>query len=140
MILVYDVGYGRFKSVSEFLGSLLSRNVSVVVDVRAFPRSKIQGFCKGDLERALKESGLEYLWMGRELGGFRKITYSEYANSEEFESSLKRLIELAKVKRTCIMCLEKRRDGCHRRFIVARLEERGFRVEDLVDGGIKKHA
>jgi len=134
MLLIYDVGYGRFKNVGDLIKLLKERDVQVLVDIRAFPRSKIPGFNRENLCRCLRDNGLDYVWLGDKLGGYRKGGYEKFMESEIFKDGLEELIQLAMRRTVCIMCLEKKRSGCHRRFIVTKLKERGFEVKDLVEG------
>lgn len=132
--MVYDVGYGAFKYIDDFLKLLKARSVEVVVDLRAFPRSKIRGFSRDELKGELEKNGLEYVWLGDKLGGFRKRGYEEYMREEGFREGLRILSTIARDKMVCLMCLERNRRFCHRRFIVEALRKMGFEVKDLVKG------
>lgn len=131
---MYDVGYGAFKSIDDFLKLLRARNVEVVVDVRTFPRSKIKGFSRDELKEGLEKSGLEYVWLGDKLGGFKRGGYESYMKKEGFRRGLEVLSTIARDKKVCLMCLERDRRFCHRRFIVEVLRGMGFEVKDLVRG------
>lgn len=133
-MLVYDVGYGSFRRVDDFVRLLRLRGVEVVVDVRAFPRSRIPGFGGDELSRVLAVNGVEYVWLGDRLGGFRRGGYESYVGSSAFMDGFNRLVEIASKRRVCLLCLERDRRYCHRRFIVERLERLGFTVRDLVRG------
>lgn len=113
---------------------LKAKGVQVVVDVRAFPRSRIKGFSFDELEGELNRSGVDYIWLGKELGGFRKKGYENYVKKESFRRGLEVLSIIARDKITCLMCLERDRKFCHRRFIVEELRKMGFDVKDLVGG------
>ncbi|MEM0240167.1 MAG: DUF488 domain-containing protein, partial [Candidatus Nezhaarchaeales archaeon] len=106
----------------------------VVVDVRAFPRSRIKGFSCDELKRELEKNGLEYVWLGDKLGGFRRGGYERYTKEEGFKRGLEILSIIARDKKVCLMCLERDRRFCHRRFIVEELRSVGFEVKDLVRG------
>lgn len=47
----------------------------------------------------------------------------------------KRLLEIAKQKKVCIMCLEPNPKYCHRRYISAHLEEKGVKVMHILKKG-----
>ena len=48
--------------------------------------------------------------------------------TEQFKDSMKRLLETAKQKKACIMCLEPNPKYCHRRYISAYLERKRVKV------------
>jgi len=131
-LLLYDVGYGAFKRFEELLKMLKTRGIEVLVDLRAFPRSRIKGFNREELEEELKKNGVEYLWLGDRLGGFRRGGYGEYAQSNGFREGIEILLSVARDKKVCLMCLERDRRFCHRRFIVEALKVYGVEVRDLV--------
>jgi len=83
----------------------------------------------------LPQSGVEYLWLGKELGGYRSGGYQRHMKTKLFKDGIKRLLEIAAKKRTCIMCMESNPRYCHRRFISAHLKTRGVRVIHIVAPG-----
>jgi uncharacterized protein (DUF488 family) len=131
-LLLYDVGYGAFKRLEELLEVLRARRVEVLVDLRAFPKSRIKGFNREELEEGLKRNGMKYLWLGDKLGGFRREGYEKYMKSDNFREGIETLLSIARDKRVCLMCLERDRRFCHRRFIIRALKELGVEVRDLV--------
>jgi len=131
-LLLYDVGYGSFRCLEKLLEMLKAKGVEVLVDVRAFPRSKIKGFNREELEEELKKNGMEYMWLGDKLGGFRSEGYGKHVQSDDFREGVEVLLSVARNKRVCLMCLERDRRFCHRRFIVEALRKLGVEVRDLV--------
>ena len=130
-LLLYDVGYGSFKRLEELLKVLKAKGVEVLVDLRAFPRSRIKGFNREELEEELKRNGVKYLWLGDKLGGFRREGYEKYVQSNGFREGMEILLSVARDKVVCLMCLERDRRFCHRRFIVEALKGLGVEVRDL---------
>ena len=52
---------------------LEAAGVRVLVDVRAFPRSRRHPqFDRKAIENALRDTPIQYVWEGRDLGGFRE--------------------------------------------------------------------
>ena len=135
LLLVYDVGYGALKNVDTLIELLKSKGVEVVVDVRAFPKSKKPGFSGDELKGILEVNGIKYVWLGDRLGGYRSEGYERYMESDAFKSGMKLLLDVVSKKKACLLCLEKRRRYCHRRFIVNELKKLGFEVRDLVEDG-----
>lgn len=131
-LLLYDVGYGALKRLEELFTLLKTKGVKVLVDLRAFPKSRIKGFNREELEEELRRNGVKYLWLGDKLGGFRKGGYEKYLQSDGFREGIEALLSVARNEGVCLMCLERDRRFCHRRFIVEALKEVGIEVRDLV--------
>ncbi|RLF21971.1 MAG: DUF488 domain-containing protein [Thermoprotei archaeon] len=128
---IWTIGYGG-RGVEDFINKLKENGIDVVVDVRRWPTSKVIEYRRENLKRILKEHGIEYVWLGEELGGYRRGGYERYMQSESFKKGIERLMKLAHDHRVCIMCLERSPRGCHRRFIAKRLEELGVEVCHIV--------
>ena len=130
---IYTVGTSN-RSLEEFLEILRHWSMGQVVDVRRFPTSSRFPWFKGEnLARVLAEKGLEYIPMGKELGGYRKGGYEAYTWTESFKRALDHLERLALQKPTVIICAEVLPWKCHRLFISRALEERGWRVIHLLN-------
>lgn len=85
------------------------------------------------MEEKLKKAGISYIWLGKELGGYRKGGYEEYTKTLEFKEGLNKLIRFAMGRRSAIMCAELLWFRCHRRFISRALHEFGFDVIHIID-------
>jgi uncharacterized protein (DUF488 family) len=114
---------------------LEEHGIEVLVDVRRFPTSKVEHFKRETMEQWLSERGIEYVWLGEELGGYRHGGYEAYMETEEFKEGMKRLLEIARQKRACVMCMEPNPKYCHRRFISAHLEREGAKVIHIITKG-----
>ncbi|GAB4387302.1 MAG: DUF488 domain-containing protein [Thermodesulfovibrionales bacterium] len=134
MRLIYTIGTSR-RSQEDFVETLLSYGVERVVDVRSFPQSRIPWFSMDALRTLAEENGLGYLWMGRELGGFRKGGYEAYAATDAFMEAVGRLEALASEKTSVVLCSERFPWKCHRRWIARELQRRGWRVEHILEKG-----
>jgi uncharacterized protein (DUF488 family) len=71
---VWTIGHSN-RPIETFLELLKEHNIEVLVDVRSFPTSKIEHFKREEIERWLPEKGIEYVWLGKELGGYRQGGY-----------------------------------------------------------------
>ena len=131
---VWTIGHSN-RSVEAFLELLREHSIQVLADIRSFPTSKIEHFKREEMERWLPENGIEYIWLGKELGGYRKGGYKRHMRTKLFREGIKKLLEIAKQKRTCIMCMEKNPKYCHRRFISAYLERKGVEVIHIIEKG-----
>ena len=132
--VVYTLGTST-RTLEEFIALLRHLGVKVVVDVRRFPTSRFEHFKKEELASSLPEAGIDYCHLGGELGGYRRGGYQAFLASEEFKQGLKKLEEIAKERRTAIVCAERLPWRCHRRFIGGELERRGWQVMHVIDEG-----
>ena len=130
---VYTVGHST-RSVEEFVSLLKEHQIEAVVDVRRFPRSRRNPqFNRERLEEILPREGIEYRWLGEELGGYRPGGYRAYIGTDGFERGIKLLEDLARRHRTAVMCAEKLWFRCHRRFIADRLSKQGWEVWHIIE-------
>jgi len=68
------VGHGT-RTFGELLDVLAAAAVQRVVDVRSYPQSRrFPWFGRQRLDANLERAGIAYVWMGRELGGKRRVT------------------------------------------------------------------
>jgi uncharacterized protein (DUF488 family) len=130
--LIYTLGTST-RSPEEFIGLLLSRGVKVVVDVRKFPSSRFEHFHQEKIARLLNEAGIDYVYMGKELGGYRRGGYQKFTTTAEFRLGLEKLEKIARQKSAAIICAERFPWRCHRRFIALELEKRGWQVNHIID-------
>jgi uncharacterized protein (DUF488 family) len=118
-----------------FLEMLKEHKIEALVDVRRFPTSKVDHFKREAMEQWLPEQGIEYVWLGEELGGYRHGGYKAYTRTESFREGIRKLSEIARRKRTCIMCMEPNPKYCHLRFISAYLESKDTEVIHIIAKG-----
>lgn len=130
--VIYTLGTSD-RSAEEFLRLLRGFGIQVVVDVRRFPSSRYEHFRGEELERLVEGGGMSYVYLGRELGGYRKVGYEYYVGSEGFREGLGRLQRLARGRRVAVLCAERLPWRCHRRFIARELEREGFTVVHVID-------
>ncbi|WP_141266795.1 DUF488 family protein [Thermodesulfovibrio sp. Kuro-1] len=131
--LIYTIGTSN-RSIDEFIEILKSFHIKAVVDVRSFPKSnKFPHFNSDTLAEALEKEGFHYIYLGKELGGFRKGGYDNYMKTENFKKGIAKLEEIAKEELSAFFCAEKLFFRCHRRFISEKLTERGWRVLHIVE-------
>jgi len=129
--VIYTIGSAD-RSQDDFLKTLKDYGIKTLVDVRRFPTSKYERFKKENLDIILFSSEIEYVYMGKELGGFRKGGYEAYVKTKEYKEALKSLQKVATKSPAVIMCCEKLPAGCHRRYISQNLKKLGWKVVDIV--------
>ena len=137
--------------LDRFLALLARHGVEALVDIRRFPGSrKHPHFNRDSLAAALPKSGVEYHWlealggrrhkqrdespnMGLGNEGFRN--YADYMLTDEFRGGVEKLLEVARRKRTAIMCAEGLFWQCHRRLVSDFLVAKGVAVQHIMPSG-----
>ena len=134
-------------TVERLLSLLELHGVQVLVDVRSQPYSRFATqFNREQLIPHVTEAGLQYLFMGEELGGRqlgriistdkRLEAYEQVAASTNFRRGIERLLTGAQTYRIALLCAEEDPTECHRRVWVTRaLLEAGAEVAHLRGGG-----
>ena len=130
--LIYTLGTST-RSSKEFIELLSSHGVGVVVDVRRFPSSRFEHFRREKLASYLSNVGIDYVYMGGELGGYRRGGYQDFTTTSEFQLGLKKLENVAEKRKAAIICAERFPWRCHRRFIALELEKQGWQVNHIID-------
>jgi len=159
MIKFYTVGHSTRK-IEDFVSILKTHHIEVLADVRAFPVStRNPHFNQDILESSLIQECIEYIWSGKELGGYRKRSngrgekspnkgwktegfriYADYMMSDNFKMALDQLTSLAKKRTVACMCAEKFYWRCHRRLISDYLVSLGHEVWHIIESdSIRKH-
>ena len=79
---LYTIGHST-RTTAELVEMLKQNGVATLVDVRTIPKSRTNPqFNKDTLEDELpSQHGLQYVWMGKELGGLRKRDKSSELNA-----------------------------------------------------------
>jgi uncharacterized protein (DUF488 family) len=147
--VLYTIGHSNH-SLEAFLALLKRHGIQTVADVRSQPYSRLPHFQKEELERALKADGIDYVFLGRELGARRAETecyengqaqYDRIAATKSFLDALDRLVAEARRSRVAMMCAEKEPLDCHRTILICRhLRRSGLAIRHiLADGGGEEH-
>jgi len=126
----FTIGYGGLNSFDELKDILESNRITMLIDIRSKPYSR--KWRKTDVswnKKALQEyfSG-RYIHM-EEMGGlgYEPNEYERWFKIAE--NRINEIIELSKIHKVALMCVEKDPNKCHRKLFAARaLEERGFSV------------
>jgi uncharacterized protein (DUF488 family) len=135
----------------RFATLLRDAGVTALADVRSAPYSRYAPqFSRDSLAANLREAGITYVFLGKELGGrpaaktllcHGVADYERMAATAEFAAGLDRVIEGAGRYRIALMCAERDPLDCHRCLLIGRrLRERGVEVGHiLADGAIQRH-
>jgi uncharacterized protein (DUF488 family) len=148
---ILTVGHSSLP-IDQFIGLLTQHDVHVVVDVRSQPVSRrFPQFSYEDLKDTLRHTGIQYLFLGRELGARRtepevyvddQASYELIAKCPDFREGVRRVIVGADRYRMSLMCAEKDPLTCHRAILVCRnLKSFGLSICHICgDGSLESHA
>lgn len=143
---VWSLGHSNH-DIDRFTELLVGHEVRVVADVRTSPFSRFSPqFNREALTRSLRQHGIEYVFLGRELGGRPDgarfydeeghVRYDRLSASPAFEEGMQRLLSGAATRRVAMVCSEGDPAQCHRHLLIARvLHERGVEVTHILPDG-----
>ena len=148
----FTIGHSN-RRLDEVIALLQASDVGLVVDVRAFPRSRTNpSFNEDTLPGALASHGMAYRHLAA-LGGRRRRSetvppetngfwthqsfhhYADYALTPAFQAGLDELVALGRRHRCAIMCSEAVWWRCHRRIVADWLLARGETVCHILGPG-----
>lgn len=111
--VVFNIGY-EGRTQAELIRILKAQGVTVLVDLREKPRSRMRGLSRGPLSRALEAAEIAYHPMGQLLGGFTCVEGQWKLGCR----ALAKMVEKDK-EVVAMMCMERSWRKCHRRHLVA---------------------
>jgi uncharacterized protein (DUF488 family) len=126
---IYTIGHSNHH-IETFVNLLQSHSITCLIDVRTAPYSRFSPhFSKRALNAHLRDEGIDYVYLGEELGGrpgesrdYKPedlIDYEHVARQPWFQTGLDSLIEIAREQQTAIMCSEENPEYCHRNLLIA---------------------
>jgi uncharacterized protein (DUF488 family) len=151
-LTILTIGHSTH-TLEEFVVILKAHDVAQLVDVRTIPKSRrVPQFNAESLVEKLPAQAIDYVHV-KALGGLRHAQkdpvntgwrnasfrgYADYMGTREFQQGLDRLLELARARRTAIMCAEAVPWRCHRSLIGDALLVRGVKVEDIMNAKTRR--
>ncbi len=151
ILSILTIGHSNH-SMEMFLQLLDRHHVSALADVRSAPYSRFNPqFNREQLAECLKNSNIEYVYLGRELGGrsddpscyeHGRIRYDLLSRTPSFHKGLKRLVRGAEEYHIALMCAEKEPLHCHRTLLVGHELDKMSGVDVthiLPDGRLEPH-
>ena len=139
---IWTIGHSTHP-LPEFVDWLKAHKIEALADIRRYPGSrKYPHFNKDALTVSLPENGISYYHFDN-LGGRRKARpdsvnqvwrhpsfrgYADYMETEEFETTVEELKEIAREKRTTLMCSEALWWSCHRAMVSDYLKVQDWEV------------
>lgn len=121
--------------------------VTAVADVRSSPFSRhLPHFNRTEIKDSLRQTGIDYRFFGKELGGRPSdpslydagtANYEAMARTESFQEGIRKVLDGARKHRLALMCSEHDPLDCHRCLLVGRaLAEKGASVTHLLSNGL----
>jgi uncharacterized protein (DUF488 family) len=147
-MMIYTVGHSNHP-FDKFLSLLNTNGITAIADVRSQPFSRrFPQFNKERLSASLREHGIAYVFLGKELGArstdescyeHGQVQYQRLAATSLFKQGVERVLTGAGKFRVALMCAEKEPLDCHRTLLVSRaLEERNASIAHiLADGSVE---
>lgn len=148
---LFSIGHSNH-SLETFITLLQQHNITAVADVRSHPYSKyLAHFNQAILKKSLIEAGVNYVFLGKELGARsdnpncyinNKAVYEKIAATEEFRTGVERILQGAEIYNIALMCAEKDPLTCHRAILICpHLIEVGLKINHILkDGDLESHA
>ncbi len=142
----YTVGHSNH-DIIDFYRLLKKHDIEKIIDVRSVPYSKhVPEYNKENLEKYLKDKGLEYDFKGESLGARHtderfltdsKVDFSKVRKKEDYKEEIKNIIqEIKNGKKISLMCSEKDPFDCHRFVLVSyTLKDEGIKVKHILENG-----
>ena len=125
---LYTIGYEK-RDLAEFLDILMENEVEIIIDIRAVPYSRRKEYSKKILAASLTQAGIEYVHIV-ELGSPKELRdkvkadddydyfFAEYEKYLQTQTeALRRIVNIAGEKNSCLLCYERDVDRCHRRAV-----------------------
>lgn len=142
---IYSLGHSNLP-IERFIELLRNFQIGAVADVRSSPFSgRSPHFNQSDLKAALRQSGLHYVFLGKELGGRPRdenllthgvADYEKMAGTSLYQEGIRRLSEGAKAYRIALVCSERDPLDCHRCLLVGRsMSDLGCEVHHIRHDG-----
>ena len=112
--VIYNIGY-QGSTARTLIETLKFAKVTLLVDLREKPFSRIIDFNQKRFTISLNQQGIKYKWMGRNLGGFT-------CTKDQWLEGCDELAIMSRTDTIAIMCMEADINKCHRKKLKENLE------------------
>ncbi len=148
---IYTIGHSNHE-IETFINLLKTAKIDMIVDVRSAPFSKMYPhFNRDTLESVLKDNKIGYLFLGDLIGGRSRnrsdyengqVVYSRLASKDDYQATIKRVLDGSAKFQIALMCSEKEPLDCHRTLLVSQsLSDLGVEVAHIhADGKIESQS
>jgi uncharacterized protein (DUF488 family) len=148
---IYTIGHSNHE-IETFINLLKTAKIDMIVDIRSAPFSKMYPhFNRDNLESVLKDNKVGYLFLGDLIGGRSRnrsdyengqVVYSRLASKDDYQATIKRVLDGSAKFQIALMCSEKEPLDCHRTLLVSQsLSDLGVEVDHIhADGKIESQS
>lgn len=151
---MFTIGYAT-KPIETYISQLLEHGVTVVVDIRSVPYSKVfTDYHRETLIQHLHNAGLHYVYLGAELGPRSKdpthydagnqVQFPRLMNAELYRAGEQRLFDgMSKGFTVAMTCACKDPAICHRSLLVgwSLLHRHGHELQHILhEGGLESQS
>jgi uncharacterized protein (DUF488 family) len=149
--MIHTVGHSNHP-IERFLGLLQPHGITAIADVRSTPYSRFNPqYRREKLQAALAEVGIQYVFLGEELGARSqdpacydpdgRVSYTRLAKTLLFRNGIERLKTGMVEHHISLMCAEREPLECHRTILVSRelVRESVAVTHILGDGSLETH-
>lgn len=143
---LFSVGHSTH-ALDDFAALVRKHGVETIVDVRSHPASRFAPeFSREYLARKLPEHGLQYVFLGEQLGGrprsadqydeTGRALYYKMAQDQYFLQGIELIEDHLGSTTMALMCSEGRPSECHRHLLIERvLNQRSIPVTHILPDG-----
>lgn len=142
---LFTIGHSNH-SIDAFIGLLQQHGITAVADVRSHPYSRfLPHFNQSALKAALLNAGIQYVFLGKELGARSadpscyvngKASYEKIAATELFSQGIQRILKGSQNYKISLMCAEKDPITCHRAILVGQhLRDFELEIKHILSNG-----
>jgi len=104
--VIFSVGHSNL-AIDKFIENLKKNDIQILADVRTYPASRFNPqFNKASLIDSLKSNKIQYIYLGKNMGG--------KGENIDFELNVGKLLSLADKYKIVVMCSEGKYQDCHR--------------------------
>lgn len=124
---LFTIGHSNHSS-EAFISLLKQHGITALADVRSHPYSRyLPHFNQNQLKFSLLETGIQYVFLGQELGARPnnpdcyvdgKALYEKIAATDLFKAGIQRLLQGTENHTIALMCAERDPLTCHRAILV----------------------
>ena len=142
---LFTIGHSNH-SIDAFIGLLQQHGITAVADVRSHPYSRfLPHFNQSALKAALLNAGIQYVFLGKELGARSvdpncyvdgKASYEKIAATQLFAEGIQRILKGSQNYKISLMCAEKDPITCHRAILVCQhLRDFELKIKHILSNG-----
>ena len=126
---IFTIGHSTRK-IDDFISLLKNYHINTLIDVRTVPYSRFNPqYRQVNLIRSLKDAGINYLFLGVELGGKPKNSslyengkpnYTAIKQTPGFAIGMEKVLKLVEQNiKVTLMCSEGDQNHCHRKHLIS---------------------